>query len=282
MDIHKILERASTLRIAVVGDLILDRYIIGDVNRISPEAPVPVVHLTHTRENPGGAGNVAENLKGLGCQVSFFHQPNPPIKTRVMSGNHHLLRIDDEDEPIWVRWDDIDIGLGYGLENNKYDIVILSDYSKGMLSAEVIREVIGRCKTHDIPVVVDSKHKLGDFIEASLVKCNKKEWDRFTTKSPYQYLGEYFVDDIVITDGPNGMEGYNHSHYNVDGLKINLNDSCGAGDTVISVLAVMKALKYGLNESIILANIAGSAVCMHPGVTPITKELLIKRFNEVT
>lgn len=289
MNIEKILDDASKLRIAVVGDRIIDRYLIGKVERISPEAPVQIVRLTQTRENEGGAGNVAENLRRLGVQVSTFYGKHVPIKTRVMADNHHLLRIDEEEEPYWMHWDEVDIGLGYGIENNKFDAVVVSDYNKGMCSDDVVSEVIGRCVNNNIPVIVDAKHNLGKYQEASLIKCNEHEWDSFVKYmdytpedySPRQFMINFSVDDVVITHGRNGMSGFNHEMYRVEGHAINISDTCGAGDTATAVLAVMKILQWGLHEAMIVANIAASEVCRYPGVFPINKELLIKRFNEV-
>lgn len=279
--ITDILTRAAKLKIAVVGDYITDRYIDGVVERISPEAPVPILRITGTRENPGGAGNVVENLKGIGCEVSSFYQNIRPIKTRIMSGNHHLLRMDDESNAFLMHWDEIDIGLGYGIENNKFDCVVISDYSKGMCSKEVVAEIIGRCKCKDIPVVVDTKKNLDYYSEASLVKCNQKEWGDYFINSKIEaqaYMDKYTIDDLVITNGANGMIGFNRSYHEVKGISVNISDSCGAGDTVTAVLAVMKTLKYGLLESMTLANIAASEVCKHPGVYAIKKDDLIKIF----
>lgn len=290
INLDSILKRASELRIAVVGDLILDRYIIGDVDRISPEAPVPVVHVTSTRENKGGAGNVVENLIGLGCQVSFFHQPNPPIKTRVMSGNHHIIRIDDEDEPVWMSYDDYDMGLDYGVTYNKFDVVVISDYGKGSISRDVTSKLIRACNKNNIPTVVDTKHQLNLMHHATVVKCNNKEWQAYIKSSnvtvPSQYLHYKDVKNLVITAGHLGMSGHDadgHVHLTRT-LSIDVCDTCGAGDTVTAILAIMvnRDDRPNMAAACELANIAASEVCRHPGVAPITKELLIKRFKELS
>lgn len=284
MNIQDILNRASSLRIAVVGDLILDRYIDGVMERISPEAPVPVLRLTGTRENPGGAGNVVENLKGLGCEVSFFRGVHVPIKTRVMSGTHHIIRIDEEEQPEWMQWDDIDIGLGYGIEHQKFNAVVISDYGKGTVSKEVAQTVIELCLRFGIPVVVDSKRDISIFEGATVFKCNHKEWyaqDMPFPESPWGSMMDNSISNLVITNGSHGMQyyGYEHSSEVVGNLPahpVSICDTCGAGDTVTSVLGIMTALGEPIYDACELANQAAAFVCTQPGVYAIRKEDLIK------
>lgn len=288
INLESIFRRASELRIAVVGDLIIDKYIDGVIERISPEAPVPVLKMTGTRENPGGAGNVAENLKGLGCQVSTFYGKHVPIKTRVMSGSHHVVRIDEEEDPYWMHWDEYDIGLGYGIENKKFDAVVISDYGKGAISKEVAREIIGRCVTLDIPTIVDSKQNPEMFDECIVFKCNQKEWDKYSdsskTSKPSFFLSKMSINNLVVTQGHRGIELHTEGHYYVTRTHaIDVCDTCGAGDTVTAVIAMFLGIHQGsrMKNAVELANLAASEVCRHPGVFAITKETLIKRFDEL-
>jgi rfaE bifunctional protein kinase chain/domain len=290
MNLTEILTRAADLRIAVIGDLILDRYVFGEVSRISPEAPVPVLRVTDTKENPGGAGNVVENLRGLGCEVSFFHQPSPPIKTRIMSGSHHMLRMDDEDQPEWMRWDDVDLGLAYGIDNKKYDCVIISDYGKGAVSRDITSRLIRKCNEKEIPIVVDTKNQIGIMYSATTIKCNRKEWLAFLDVQnfidPWNIHNIGDIKNLVITNGDRGMQYWGKDgglelSGNIPGLATDICDPCGAGDTVTAVLGVMEALGYGISDACTLANIAASEVCRHPGVYSITKDDLIRRFNEL-
>lgn len=291
INLTEILERAGNLRIAVVGDMIHDRYIDGVIDRISPEAPVPILRITGTRENPGGAGNVVENLKGLGCQVSFFYDDkNVILKTRVMSGTHHILRMDDEDEPKLMHWDDIDINLGYGIQHKKFDCVIMSDYGKGMLNREVTSNIIRLCNDNDIPTVVDTKYQHGIFFSATLIKSNKKEWDamikkRATREEEWQWMKLGDISNLVITHGDHGMQywGFDGNFElsgNVPGHQITICDTCGAGDTVTAVLGMMLALKAPIDQACELANIAASEVCRHPGVYAIKRSDLLHRLTE--
>lgn len=293
MNLQNILEQASKLKIAVVGDLIEDIYIIGDVKRISPEAPVQIVSVTEHRTNWGGAGNVVENLKGLGVEVSFFfNEVDVPKKTRIMSGNHHLLRIDEERDPILQRWDDIDICLGYGIENQKYNCVVVSDYSKGMISTDVAANLITLCMENKIPVVVDTKNQHHLFDNVHLLKCNYAEWERYKDKinahdGVWQYMYQNQIDNLVVTHGQHGMayHGFDSERDELTGYlpahPVAIADTCGAGDTVTAVLAVMTALGEPIDKSCELANIAASEVCRWPGVKAINKEDLMKRYKEV-
>lgn len=295
MNLTEILERAGKLRIAVVGDLIQDRYIDGVIERISPEAPVPILKITGTRENWGGAGNVVRNLEGLGCQVSFFYDDkNVIIKTRVMSGTHHILRMDDEEStPRLVHWDDIDINLGYGLEHGKFDCVVISDYGKGMINRSVTSELIRLCNHYNVPVIADSKHQKNLMHFATLVKCNLSEWKKFREDrsnkidSPWAYLNAWDVQNLVVTNGDHGMQYFGlddggdlELSGNIPGEKIAICDACGAGDTVTAVLAMMVAIGEPIDKACELANTAASEVCRHPGVYAIKQSDLLNRSTE--
>lgn len=287
MNIEQILNKASSLRIAVVGDRIIDRYVFGDVTRISPEAPVQILKITGTKENPGGAGNVVENLKGLGCQVDFYYDDkNCIIKTRVMSGNHHLLRMDDEDEPRWIKYDDLGWELDYNISRGKYNCVVISDYGKGTISRDVTSRLIRLCNQTDTPIVVDTKHQFNLMHHATIVKCNFREWNSQNMpfpESPYNWMEEHDVQHLVVTNGSRGMMHYtlkdgHDTTGEIPGVPVAICDACGAGDTVTAVLAMCLGGKVmDLKEACELANIAAAEVCKHPGVYAIQKDDLLKQ-----
>jgi len=291
MNIHEILERASKLHIAVVGDFINDQYIFGNVERISPEAPVPVVKVTSRKSNWGGAGNVVRNLQGLGVNVNFFFDKDrSTTKTRIMSGTHHLLRIDDEDvfdgETFeMANWlNELEVGIATKI----YDCVVISDYHKGVVTEDLAQRIIKACKIMDIPVVVDAKKDFHKFKGATILKCNRKEYLELISYAPpfpktREFLG---VDYHVVTLGEQGISiYYDDDGEGFDGYKVDTVDVCGAGDTVTALLAMVKGIEKipgrRVLEACKLANIAASEVCQHPGVYPITKEDLIRRFEEV-
>jgi D-beta-D-heptose 7-phosphate kinase/D-beta-D-heptose 1-phosphate adenosyltransferase len=192
-------------RVLVIGDIMLDKFRYGSVNRISPEAPVPVMHVSSEQAMLGGAGNVLANLAALDCACGLIavvgeDEPgrhcrrliekvgaNPELlvtaptrmttqKTRLVSGSHQLLRCDEEDAtPIDVeleasiieRFDEVVLG---------YTAVAISDYAKGVLSDRVLRHVISRCREAGIPVIVDPKRRdFGVYAGATVIKPNRAE-----------------------------------------------------------------------------------------------------------
>ena len=198
-------------RTLVVGDLMLDRYVWGSVDRISPEAPVPVVRVGQRTERAGGAANVALNLKRLGCRVSLAglvgadadgnvllnllrdaqvdlqsvvssNGRPTSVKTRIIGGHQQILRLDREDgsaisEPhTRSLLDEVTAEMSHGLS-----VIVLSDYGKGVLSAHVCREIINRARARDIPVLVDPKgHDYSKYSGATALSPNRSELARVT------------------------------------------------------------------------------------------------------
>lgn len=281
MNIKEFLDEASKLRICVIGDYIIDKYIEGDVTRISPEAPVPILRVKKISENPGGAGNVVANLQGLGCRVEFiYNKGHIPTKTRIMSNNHHLMRIDNEKDIADVKWltpSDLTSSYYAGLIVNKFDAIILSDYGKGTISKEVAKEVIEGANYNCIPVIVDAKKDFEKFRGATVIKCNEEEYKNFppNTHSHIHHISQY----QVTTCGAKGM--VLRDHMPIDGINIQLTDACGAGDTVTAVLAVAIAIEGDVTNAAKLANIAAASVCRFSGVHPINKDELIAFYNEI-
>lgn len=209
MDMQSMREFVATgtgkCRILVVGDVILDKYYYGEVQRISPEAPVPVNHVIGEKETLGGAANVAHNLALLGCQTSIcgyvgndHHcqslmdkfisrgidirglvptESPTTTKIRILGGHQQMLRMDFEDtKPVEGRYatrvtDYVAQNLNKGL-----DCVILSDYGKGACTEEACQTVIGLCQEHDVPVLVDPKGtNWGKYSQADYITPNLKE-----------------------------------------------------------------------------------------------------------
>jgi D-glycero-beta-D-manno-heptose-7-phosphate kinase len=206
-DFNKLFKRFSELKAGVIGDVMLDTYWWGSVERISPEAPVPIVALRKKEHRMGGAANVALNIKALGAKVSIFSvigddedgqtlhnlfkeehiatayllKSNKRIttsKSRIISRNQQMLRLDSEitkdlDPPDENRL--IDAVTKY-IEQEKPDVLIFEDYNKGVLTPKVIREVIQLCRAKGIPTTVDPKRKNFFAYEgATIFKPNLKE-----------------------------------------------------------------------------------------------------------
>ena len=197
----------SELTVLVIGDVMVDAYIIGKVDRISPEAPVPVVHISRREMRPGGAANVAINIKALGakpilCSVTgdddggteftqLLEKENissegilkikgrkSTIKTRVIGNNHQLLRVDDETiEDLSDATADLFIQKCNSLiEKEKPDVIIFEDYDKGVLTSAVIESISQIALIHEIPVTVDPKKKnFSSYKNVTLFKPNLHE-----------------------------------------------------------------------------------------------------------
>ena len=190
----------------VIGDVMLDRYLMGNVNRISPEAPVPVVLLKKSEDRAGGAANVAANLSGLGLHTQIIgcigeddagHTLNklmmengidtshimkskfrPTVsKTRVMGGNQQIVRIDDESSAIFNPQESAELLTQVALAlSAKPFMVILSDYAKGLLSDNTCKAIIQQCRAIGIPVIADPKgHDYSKYKGANALTPNKKE-----------------------------------------------------------------------------------------------------------
>ncbi len=194
------------LNVWVIGDIMLDRYIYGQVDRISPEAPVPVMTYRSTTEKPGGAANVALNCQGLGAQVrlmgilgndpeaesiiqlllpkqievnAFGIEDRPTtVKTRLMSQKHQMLRIDrEETEPLSLQEEEIVLNAFEQVSQNPLpDVIILQDYDKGSLFPRFIKKVINFAVQHHIPVTADPKNRnFFAYKGVSLFKPNRQE-----------------------------------------------------------------------------------------------------------
>lgn len=299
MSAQEFLDRVSKLKIAVIGDFIVDRYVYGDVSRISPEAPVPVLLKEHSTTCPGGAGNVARNIMNLGAHVSFFtrgdskasrlsddvfiHPGVTPIKTRIMCGNHHLMRIDEEPtEQTDIQYDDLTWREDFEKALPNLDAVVFSDYHKGAISHDIARIIIDACRDKNIPVIVDAKRDFDKYKQATIVKCNKKEFNNLHDRYkilPVEFCGIYENDYLVVTQGQRGISWYTidtDAAFGVDGISVNIVDVCGAGDTVTAMIAIGKAAGMTIGPICDLANLAAAEVCTHPGVYPVMKEDLIR------
>lgn len=254
-------------RILVIGDLMIDEYIFGSVGRISPEAPVMVVHQTNTKRVPGGAANVALNLKALGAEpiilglaghdadhlrhtlTGLNHQlvvdksRVTTRKTRILAeGRHQLLRIDHEvaDPAPELCEGELIAAVSHHLPN--VDAILMSDYCKGTLTPTVIKSVIERAGSK--PVVVNAKPKTFSLYQgASLISLNKAEaagvldgpvTEESTARLPVMVA----PTSVLVTMGADGMVARGPSLIRVRAPKVEVADPAGAGDTVIAAVTL--------------------------------------------
>jgi D-beta-D-heptose 7-phosphate kinase/D-beta-D-heptose 1-phosphate adenosyltransferase len=302
-------------RLLVVGDVMLDKYIWGEVSRISPEAPVPVIRATHRREQPGGAANVAMNLAKLGAQVDVIGFTGgddgerllaeclsangiaprfvvsdgfPTItKQRILGGQQQMLRLDNE--RIGARpQGDYDRLLECVLAHLPgCDAVVLSDYAKGVLTAEICQAVVRAARGLDIPVLVDPKS--ADFTRyrgATTVCPNLGELGAVLQMDardlkPLLEAAEALVQklDLEFLTATLGEKGIAlvrpGNRFVAPAVARQVFDVSGAGDTVIAVLALCLASGLKAETAVELANVAAGIVVGKVGTVPVEKHELL-------
>lgn len=322
------IDRFSDVRILCVGDLMLDVFEYGSVARVSPEAPVPVLKKTGERRMPGGAGNVAINLSALECGIQFagvigkdadgrmlvdFMKASgvgsdyiaemegyaTSVKTRFVAGAHHLLRFDQE-MPLCISQDFADQWLGQ-LEDalKNADLVMLSDYGKGVFDECTAQCLIECAHRYGKPVIVDPK--LPDWTiyrGATLVKPNLKEFQAVTGKV-FHPGTENFVNEAVAAGREIGKR-YNIRHilvtlseYGMLHIPVPENESptclptearevfdvSGAGDTSLAVLGASLAAGASIPEAMKIANAASGIVVGKFGTASVTRDELKKAIH---
>ncbi len=312
----------SHLRIAVIGDLILDRYLDGSVRRISPEAPVAVVLKSSERDVLGGAANVVANIAALGAQVrvagvvgqdangtelvkALAHHENVSITTvavdpdrpttckmRVVNGLYQIVRIDTESDAYVSGGVETKILSGLSDLVGWADVVVLSDYGKGVCSDTVIRAVIEESKRRGKPCIVDPKRSSFDIYEgASLIKPNKRELAGATgqpcdndaqVEAAAKVALAQTGSAILLTRSEQGM-----SYFTPDGEIVHLPtaardvfDVSGAGDTVVALMAIGFANHMPVPETMRLANVAAGLVVGKIGTAVIDADELRAAIRE--
>lgn len=301
----------------VIGDLMLDRYLIGEVERISPEAPVPVVLLKQQIERAGGAANVAVNLALLGVPTRIAgcvgsdgdgaallkmiaemgistsgimqsnHRPTT-TKTRILGGHQQMMRVDQESHAAFTEAESQQLqGLVAQMLAEKPALVILSDYAKGVLSAQLCSAIIAQARQLDILVLVDPKgHDYSKYHGATALTPNKRETAeacRVDIKNNAALMQAAAIlrktlglEFFAVTRGDEGISVIDaNSLLHIPATAKQVFDVSGAGDTVIATLAA--GLVHGLNhqEALQLANIAAGVVVGKVGTVPITRDDLL-------
>lgn len=323
--LQNIFSKSKNKKIAIIGDVMVDKYVYGEINRVSPEAPVPVIDVKKIEYKLGGAANVANNVKALGSEPiligligddldgknflltikslklnasGIVNDKTRPTttKTRVIAHSQHVIRIDDEKKKD-VSGDAEKKVLDFVRKNiSSFEAVILQDYNKGILSKKMINQVIALCKKNNKPVYVDPK--FDNFFEykgVNVFKPNKKEIqdvlgmkvddDESAAKAGKKLLEKLECEYLVLTRGEKGMMLFDKENGKTVALSIptkarNVADVSGAGDTVISTIAVTLAGGAGIEEAIVLANHAAGIVCEEVGIVPIYRKALINSFAE--
>jgi D-beta-D-heptose 7-phosphate kinase/D-beta-D-heptose 1-phosphate adenosyltransferase len=313
--IQEIEHNWATKRLVVVGDVMLDKYVWGEVARISPEAPVPVVRMTHQSQQPGGAANVAMNLSRLGARAEVIGFAGgdddgrllveclegqgiaakfvacdgfPTItKQRILGGQQQMLRLDTE-KPGTRTQGDYDRLLQSVLDALPgCDAVVLSDYAKGVLRPEICRAVIEAARAKDIPVLVDPKS--ADFSRyrgattvcpnmgelAAAVRVDSLDMMAMLDAAE-QLVKELDLEFLTATLGEKGIALVRPGNRMLaPAVARQVFDVSGAGDTVIAVLALCLASGLKPETAVGVANLAAGIVVGKVGTVPVEKYELL-------
>ncbi|MDB5959328.1 MAG: rfaE1 [Massilia sp.] len=296
----------SAVRILVVGDVMLDRYWFGEVSRISPEAPVPIVRVEKREERLGGAANVARNVASLGAHVgllgvvgadeageqvaallaessihSYLQRDSAIstiIKLRVIGRQQQLLRIDFEDAPTDTVLRDKLTAFNSKLPD--YGVVILSDYNKGSLVN--VAAMIKSARAAGKVVMVDPKgDDFSPYAGASILTPNKSELKRIVgswnseeqlTAKAQALRTELGLDALLLTRSEEGMSLYSATEIlHMHAAAREVFDVSGAGDTVIATMAAMLGAGMPMADALITANRAGGIVVGKLGTATVTR-----------
>ncbi|MBP1728332.1 MAG: rfaE bifunctional protein [Deltaproteobacteria bacterium] len=311
-DIESFFSHAGTIRTLVIGDLMLDEYLWGKAERISPEAPVQVVDVQREDIRLGGAGNVVNNLVTLGCQVAvcsvigtddngallqdvftrlgvettaLFAEParRTGKKTRVIAAHQQIVRIDRESRELIAAASEEAIIAFLEREGGSFQVFVVSDYLKGVLTARVLQAVIDVGRSRGIPVVVDPKGSdYSKYRGATIITPNRKEAEQ-AARTPIvdeaslqsaasALLAELQLAAVLITRSEAGM-----SLFRADGATLHIPtvarevfDVTGAGDTVLAVLSLGLAAGMPLEDAAALANTAAGIAVGKLGTSTVT------------
>ena len=309
-----IIPDCANAHVLVVGDVMLDRYWFGAVSRISPEAPVPVVHVQRTEERPGGAANVARNIASMGGKATLlsvvgddeagrslaallakehvttmFHkdaQLPTTVKLRVIGRQQQLLRIDFETPPspevLEDKLDDFE-SLVDGV-----DVIILSDYGKGGLTH--VSKMINTAKAHGKRILVDPKgDDFARYCGATLLTPNRGEFrqvvGRWKDEADLARRAELLrleldLEALLVTRSEEGMSLFSSAgamHEPTQAQEVY--DVSGAGDTVIATLGLMMAAGINMQDAVRIANRAAGVVVGKLGTATVSREELISSLS---
>ncbi len=322
-NLKSIVSRFDKASVLVVGDLLLDEFIWGSVTRISPEAPVPVVWVKSENFMPGGACNVANNIRSLGGHAyvmgvvgkdkygetltellrlqgiavdDVFAEAGRPttLKTRVIAHHQQVVRIDRE-TVVPASQKAVDFFMErIAMRVRQVDAICIEDYGKGMITPEIVREVVRLAKKHGKVLTVDPKEDhLSYYRGVSAITPNHHEaaaLARIKIAGPddlekigRKLLSVLACDTVLITQGEQGMSLFQKGSkpVRIPTVAQDVFDVSGAGDTVIGTFTLARALKASPLDSAYLANCAAGVVVGKVGTAVVTREELIDRVKSM-
>jgi len=322
-----IINNFNNINCLCIGDIMLDIFVYGKVDRISPEAPVPILNFKSEKKMLGGCGNVIANLSSLGCNTTFigvvgedkegeeissilssinckykFIKPEgrpTTVKKRFIANNNHILRSDYEDKsPITDTYKNQLISY-LNEEIDNADIVLLSDYNKGVIDKDTAAQIINICKKHNKKVIVDSKDKdHAKYSGADLMKINLKEFSLLTDtnldptsitfsfdveREAQRIFNDYNIKNFIITLSEHGMilvsSDMTQKTVHIPTEAKEVFDVSGAGDTCMSALGAAIASGAALEDAMKIANIASGVVVQKLGTATVSAAELKKELS---
>lgn len=327
----EVFSKFEQLNIMIIGDVMIDSYLFGKVDRISPEAPVPIVVVNSRTNRLGGAANVALNIKAMGarpilCSVigqddkaetfeklltenglftgGILRSKNriTTTKFRVIGNNMQMLRVDEETTAPLTNDDLRTFGhiIQAAIQEQPINAIIFQDYDKGVISPELIENILKIAGKNNIPVTVDPKKKNFDFYKnLTLFKPNLKElkeglgidFDKkdidSLRKAARQIHENKNINIVLVTLSEEGIyiskrtaEGA-YTDYHLPAHRRAIADVSGAGDTVISVATLSLAIGLPVDEIAAVSNLAGGQVCEFIGVVPVDREKLLEETSKL-
>lgn len=314
-ELKTFLQEIKKAKVAIVGDVMLDIFSYGKTERLSPEAPVPVIELVDREFIPGGAANVARNIRSLGGSVTLFSiagkdengkhlfellkkdkvnlnilssKKRPTtVKERIIESAKHFVRIDIESKDLITKEEESKLIEKFKKESENVDVLIFSDYAKGVVTERLVKEFCRIAAKKKIPVIVDTKPKNAKLFcdkKIMLFTPNAKEAYDISGKKNMEdaskYLQDFFKTSILVTKGEEGMTLYeNEKSVHIDAHSSVVVDVSGCGDTVIATLALALSASRSLTDAMLLANHAAGIVVQKKGTAVVTpKEFLRTEF----
>lgn len=315
-----ILDKFENMKIAVIGDMMLDDYIIGEVTRISPEAPVPVVNVKEERFVLGGGANVLNNLSSLSCRCYSFGvvgddsngnrllnelkkgnidtvgvviaEDRPTIvKRRIIAQHQQLLRLDWEDKKDITLYHEELIIKNLNSHIDELDAIILSDYDKGVLTPTLAKKIIEMARKNKIIVTVDPKPSNAiNYLGATSMTPNRKEAMECMglskiddiEKLGLELKSKLNLENLLLTRSEEGMSIFLEDKIiNIPTFAKEVYDVTGAGDTVISVFTLAAAAGASWHEAAKIANVAAGIVVGRMGTSTVTKEKITEFYDKI-
>ncbi len=317
--IEQLLNRFAANTIVIVGDVMLDEFIWGKVQRISPEAPVPVVEVLDETYHMGGSANVAANIRGLegtpipigvlgrdsasdrvldllkqsGIEVSGLVRDERPttLKTRIIAQNQQVVRTDRESRKALSPQINADLASAFLRHLPQAKAVIVSDYDKGVVNRELLSAILPKARNAGVPVFLDPKVPHADYYrpitlitpnqrEAELLTGTAIEDERGLEDAGRKLLEKFECEYALITRGEEGMSLFSGSgSRHLPTFAREVFDVTGAGDTVIATLALARAGGATMEESAILANHAAGIVVGKVGIATVSQSELLTDFE---